>query len=61
MISALVAKEDLQRMRPDYVPRLSASGEAKRAILELCDGTRNLRQIAQELHSRFPKNFQFPR
>lgn len=53
----LIAKEELHRMRPDYVPRLSAPGEIERAILELCDGTRSARQIAQEIRQRFPENF----
>jgi hypothetical protein len=53
----LIAKEELHRMRPDYVPRLSAPGEIERAILELCDGTRSARQIAQEVRQRFPENF----
>jgi protein arginine N-methyltransferase 1 len=55
--STLVAREDLQKMRPEYMPRLSASGEVERATLELCDGTRSLRRIVQEIHIRFPKNF----
>ena len=54
----LIAKEDLHRMRPDYVPRLSAQGEIKRAILELCDGERSARQIAEEIRQRFAENFQ---
>jgi len=58
---ALIAKyEDLRKMRPDYVPRLSARGETERAILDLCDGTRSVRQIAQEVHLRFPESFRSP-
>ena len=53
----LIAKEDLHKMRPDYVPRLSPAGEIERAILDLCDGTRSARQIAQEVCQRFPENF----
>jgi type I protein arginine methyltransferase len=53
----LIAKDELDRMRRDYVPRLSTRGEAERAILELCDGTRSVRQIAQEVLLRFPENF----
>ena len=56
----LIAKDELRRMRPDYVPALSARGEAERAILELCDGTRSVGQIAQEIHLRFPENFSSP-
>ena len=54
----LIAKEDLHQMRPDYVPRLSAQGEIKRAILELCDGARSARRIAEEIRERFAENFQ---
>lgn len=53
----LIAREELHKMRPDYMPRLSARGEAERAILELCDGAHSIRQIAQEAHLRFPENF----
>ncbi|MGZ6211260.1 MAG: 50S ribosomal protein L11 methyltransferase, partial [Candidatus Binataceae bacterium] len=54
----LIAKEDLHRMRPDYVPRLSAQGEMRRSILELCDGARSARRIAEEIRQRFAENFQ---
>jgi hypothetical protein len=53
----LIAREELHRMRSDYVPRLSTRGEIERAILELCDGTRSARQIAEEVRQRFPENF----
>ncbi len=53
----LIAKEELHKMLPDYVPRLSPPGEIERAILELCDGTRSACQIAQEVRQRFPENF----
>jgi hypothetical protein len=53
----LAVKEDLRRMRPDHVPTLAARGETERAILDLCDGARSVRQIAQELHLRFPREF----
>jgi hypothetical protein len=53
----LIAKEELLRTRPDYVPRLSALGEIERAILELCDGTHSAQQITEEVRQRFPENF----
>jgi protein arginine N-methyltransferase 1 len=56
----LIAREELRKMRPDYMPRLSAQGEAERAILELCDGTRSVREIAREVGLRFPENFRSP-
>jgi hypothetical protein len=56
----LIAKEELRKMRPDYVPRLSASGEIERAVLELCDGARSVGEIARELRLRFPQIFRSP-
>jgi protein arginine N-methyltransferase 1 len=53
----LIAKEELHRMRSDYVPTLSALGEMERAILELCDGARSAGQITTEVRQRFPENF----
>jgi protein arginine N-methyltransferase 1 len=53
----LLAAEELRKMRPDFVPRLSAAGEAERTILELCDGRRSVRQIAEDLQRRFPGYF----
>ena len=50
----LIAKEDLRRMLPGYVPELSRRGEIERAILELCDGKRAAREIAAALRLRFP-------
>jgi type I protein arginine methyltransferase len=56
----LIAKDELRKMRPDFMPELSARGETERAILELCDGTRAVKQIAQEIHLRFPETFSSP-
>ena len=56
----LVAKEELRRMRPDYVPRLSAPGEIERAGLQLCDGARSVGEITRELRLRFPQTFCSP-
>jgi protein arginine N-methyltransferase 1 len=56
----LIAKEELRKMRPDYVPRLSAPGEIERAVLELCDGARSVGEISRELRLCFPKNFRSP-
>jgi protein arginine N-methyltransferase 1 len=56
----LIVKEELRKMRPDYVPRLSAPGEIERAVLELCDGARSVGEIAHELGLRFPQIFRSP-
>jgi hypothetical protein len=50
----LLAREDLDRMRPHFVPRLSPWGEARRSVLSLCDGRRALAEIERELFARHP-------
>ena len=56
----LIAREDLARTRPDYVPRLTSWGEARRTLLELCDGHRTLGEIESELCRRYPELFPSP-
>ena len=53
----LVSSEDLRRQRPDFAPALSARGQARHAILELCDGSRPLTEIEAEILRRFPEQF----
>lgn len=53
----LVAREDLTRTHPDYVPRLTAWGEARRTVLELCDGSRPLAEIETDVFRRHPELF----
>jgi SAM-dependent methyltransferase len=50
----LLSSEDLQRTRPTYVPRLTARGEARRTVLELCDGATPLAEVETELRRRHP-------
>jgi hypothetical protein len=57
----LLSREDLQRMQPQFVPRLSSWGQARRTILELCDGQRSVAAIEQELLCRHPHLFSSPR
>ncbi len=40
----LMPVEDTRRTRPDFVPTLSAAGEARRTVLALCDGHRTARR-----------------
>ena len=47
----LIPREDLERTRPDFVPRLTARGLARRTVLELCDG-RSLREIERAVYER---------
>ncbi len=54
----LVCREDLDRTDPRFVPRLSPWGEARRSVLELCDGRRSLEEIEREMKSRYPGLFQ---
>lgn len=53
----LLCTEDLKRSQPQFVPSLTARGEARRSILELCDGRRSLAEIEQEVHRRHPHLF----
>ena len=53
----LIAREDLQRTHPAFVPTLSPWGTARLTVLTLCDGRRPLAQIEQELLRRHPDLF----
>lgn len=48
----LLCNEDLEHARPQFVPSLTPRGEARRSILELCDGRRSLAEIEREIHRR---------
>jgi hypothetical protein len=56
----LICKEDLQRTQPHFIPKLSPWGEARRSILELCDGQKALSEIEQEVYHRHPGLFRSP-
>jgi protein arginine N-methyltransferase 1 len=49
----LMSREDLEHSRPDWKPELTSLGEARRTVLELCDG-RTLKEIEQEILKRHP-------
>jgi hypothetical protein len=53
----LLCEEDLAREQPEFVPTLTPRGEARRSILELCDGRRSLAAIEQEVYRRYPPLF----
>lgn len=53
----LLCEEDLARERPGFVPSLTPRGEARRSILELCDGRKPLAEIEQEVYRRHPELF----
>jgi SAM-dependent methyltransferase len=45
----LLVPEDLAKTRPDFVPRLSDWGEARRSVVNLVDGKRSVAEIEKEL------------
>jgi protein arginine N-methyltransferase 1 len=47
----LIPREDLERTRPSFTPRLTDRGVARRTVLELCDG-RPLGAIEREVFER---------
>ena len=47
----LIPREDLERTRPTFTPRLTDRGVARRTVLELCDG-RPLDAIEREVFKR---------
>ena len=47
----LIPREDLERTRPTFTPRLTDRGMARRTVLELCDG-RPLDAIEREVYER---------
>ncbi len=48
----LLNREDLGRTRPDFKPVLNARGEARRTVVDLCDGSRSVRDIEEEVWRR---------
>ena len=53
----LVTREDLTRHDPDFVPVLTPRGEGRRTVLTLCDGTRTLNEVEDEVFARHPGLF----
>jgi len=53
----LVSKEDLQKTQPHFIPKLSPWGEARRSVVNLCDGQKTLSEIEQEIYRSHPKLF----
>lgn len=50
----LPTRESIARTRPDAVPVLNDHGLARRSVLELCDGTRTVREIEKAVAARHP-------
>jgi protein arginine N-methyltransferase 1 len=53
----LIPSEDLAHTRPDFKPRLIPRGEGRRTVVNLCDGSRTLTQIEDEVFRRHPDLF----
>ncbi len=53
----LVSKEDLQKTQPHFIPKLSPWGEARRSVVNLCDGRKTLSEIEQETYRLHPQLF----
>ena len=53
----LLCREDLDRTDLGFVPRLTPWGQARRSVLELCDGRQTLAGIEREVQRRHPTLF----
>jgi len=56
----LPAHEELQRTRPGAVPSLTKHGQARKTVLDLCDGRRTVREIEAIVAERHPDLFLEP-
>jgi hypothetical protein len=48
----LLSKGNVERTRPDFTPRLTAAGLARRTVVDLCDGTRTVKDIEAAVFAR---------
>jgi hypothetical protein len=53
----LLNQEDFERTRPDFRPKLTRRGEGRRTVVNLCDGTRALAEVEEEVWRRHPELF----
>jgi protein arginine N-methyltransferase 1 len=49
----LMSPEDLRRTNPEYRPRLTRAGDARMAVLRLCDGRHSLQDIEQSVYDEY--------
>jgi hypothetical protein len=56
----LLTREELRGQEPDARPRLTARGQARATVLELCDGARSLAEIEREVQERHAPLFATP-
>ena len=52
--SGIKTRDDVRRSRSEYRPRRGRRGEARRRVLELCDGEHTLAEIERQLREEFP-------
>jgi hypothetical protein len=50
-------REDLERTKPDFVPVLTPRGQARRTVVDLCDGVRTVAEVEEEAWRRHPALF----
>lgn len=48
----LLSKGNVERTRPDFTPRLTEAGLARRTVVDLCDGTRTVGEIEATVFAR---------
>jgi protein arginine N-methyltransferase 1 len=53
----LHSREDLERTKPDFVPVLTPRGQARRTVVDLCDGVRTVADVEEETWRRHPALF----
>jgi protein arginine N-methyltransferase 1 len=56
----LLAREDLERTNPRYVPKLTRAGEARMTVLQFADGHRTLAEIERCVYERHKDFFASP-
>jgi hypothetical protein len=56
----LLAREDLIRTNPGYVPKLTRAGEARMTVLQFADGQRTLAEIERCVYERHKDFFASP-
>ncbi len=56
----LIAREDLARARPDFVPALTRRGNARLTVLALCDGRRTLSEVERGVYDLHQELFETP-
>jgi type I protein arginine methyltransferase len=56
----LICPEDLAKSRPNFVPKLTSWGMARRSVVNLCDGKRTVAEIEREVYELHRELFTSP-